>query len=95
MDLLSINSRVAVPLIIVQIGDYSFGLYDKTKTNLEVNGRYYAAMKVTYPNYMESLEVTKVNGTLNSYVLTIVYPITQNDDPNMMDKVFSIIHVQK
>ena len=91
MDLLSINSRVAVPLIIVQIGDYSFGLYDKTKTNLEINGRYYAAMKVTYPNYMESLKVTKVNGTLNSYVLTIVYPITQNDDPNMMDKVFSSV----
>lgn len=91
MDLLSVNSRVAVPLIIVQIGDYTFGLYERTKANLEVNGRYYAAMKVTYPNYMESLEVTKVNGTLNSYVLTIVYPVTHNDDPNMMDKVFSSV----
>lgn len=90
-DLLGVNTRVAVPFIVVKIGDYSFGLYDKTKTNLEINGRYYAATKVTYPNYMKSLQVTKVNGTLNTYALTMVYPITQNDDPNLIDKVLSSV----
>ena len=91
MDLLSINSRVAAPFITVTIGDYSFGLYSKTKTNLELSGRYYAAIKVTYPNYMKSLEVAKVNGTLNTYSLVMSYPITQNDDPNLIDKVLSSV----
>ena len=90
-DLLSVNQRVAVPLIIVTIGDYTFGLYDKTKTNLIINGQNYITTKVTYPNYMKELHVTKVNGTLNSYTLTLSYPITQNDDPNMIDKVLSSV----
>ena len=91
MDLLSINNRVAVPFITVTIGEYSFGLYEKTKANLEINGKYYSAMKVTYPNYMKSLEIQKVNGTLNQYTLTMVYPVTQNDDPNLIDKVISSV----
>ena len=90
-ELLSINSRVAVPMIIVKIGEYSFGLYNRTKANLEVNGRYYSAIKVTYPNYMKSLKITKVNGTVNTYELQMVYPITQNDDPNLIDKVLSSV----
>ena len=90
-ELLSINSRVAVPMIIVKIGEYSFGLYNRTKTNLEVNGRYYSAVKVTYPNYMKSLKITKVNGTVNTYELQMVYPITQYDDPNLIDKILSSV----
>lgn len=90
-ELLSINSRVAVPLIIVKIGEYSFGLYDKTRTNIELNGRYYSAVKVTYPNYMKQLVITKVNGTVNTYELQMVYPITQNDDPNLIDKILSTV----
>ena len=91
-DLLAINSRVSVPIIIVTLGDnYTFGLYEKTKKSLQVNGKYYSALKVTYPNYMKSLEVTKVNGTVNTYNLQMVYPITQNDDPNMIDKILSTV----
>lgn len=95
MDLLSINNRVAVPFITVTIGEYSFGLYNRTKTNLEVNGRYYSAIKVTYPNYMKSLEVTKINGTLNTYELIMSYPITPNDDPNLIDKVLSSVSTSR
>lgn len=91
LDLLGINTRVAVPFIVVKIGDYSFGLYNRTKTGVEINGRYYAAIKTTYPNYMKELQITKVNGTLNTYVLKMVYPITQNDDPNLIDKVLSSV----
>ena len=95
MDLLSINNRVAVPFITATIGEYSFGLYNRTKTNLEVNGRYYSAIKVTYPNYMKSLEVTKINGTLNTYELVMSYPITPNDDPNLIDKVLSSVSTSR
>lgn len=82
---------VSVPLIIATIGDYSFGLYARKKTTVEVQNRYYSAIKTTYPNYMKSLQITKINGTLNSYVLNMVYPITQNDDPNLFDKIFSSV----
>lgn len=82
---------VSVPLIIATIGDYSFGLYARKKTTVEVQGRYYSAIKTTYPNYMKELQITKVNGTLNTYELKMVYPITQNDDPNLFDKVFSSV----
>lgn len=82
---------VSTPLIIATIGDYSFGLYARKKTTVEVKNRYYSAVKTTYPNYMKSLTVTKVNGTLNTYELKMVYPITQNDDPNLFDKIFSSV----
>lgn len=91
LDLLGVNTRVEVPFIIVQIGDYSFGLYARKKVNIEVDGRQYAAAQTTYPNYMKSLEITKVNGTLNSYTLLMSYPITQYDDPNLIDKILSSV----
>ena len=84
-------SFVSVPIIIATIGDYTFGLYARKKTTVEIRGRYYSTIKTTYPNYLKSLEVTKINGTFNTYTLQMSYPITQNDDPNMMDKVFSSV----
>lgn len=90
-ELLSTTSRVQVPYIVVTIGDYTFGLYAKTKTTIEVDRKYYTAVKTTYPNYMQSLVVKKVNGSLNSYTLTMEYGITQSDDPNMFEKVFSSV----
>lgn len=90
-ELLSTTSRVQVPYIVVTIGNYTFGLYAKTKTTVEVDRKYYTAIKTTYPNYMKSLVVKKVNGTLNSYTLTMEYGITQADDPNMFEKVFGTV----
>ena len=84
-------SFVSCPIIIVKIGDYSFGLYARKKTTVEIQNRYYSAVKTTYPNYIKELTITKINGTLNSYVLNMVYPITQNDDPNLFDKIFSSV----
>ena len=91
MDLLSVNSRVAAPFIVATIGEYSFGLYSRRKTTVNIQNKYYSAIKVTYPNYMKSLEVIKVNGTLNTYTLTMSYPITQNDDPNLIDKILGTV----
>lgn len=91
MNLMSTTSRVEAPVIIAKIGTATFGLYNKTKTSVEVFNKYYLATKVTYPNYMHSLTVTKINGALNRYTLTLVYPITANDDPNMIDKILSSV----
>lgn len=87
MDLISANNFVECPFIIVTFGEYTFGSYE-TSGNTRRLGR---TMKVTYPNMVKSLEVTKINGQVNTYTLKLVYAITENDDPNMMEKVFSSV----
>lgn len=72
---------VQVPVVHVNIGEYSFGVYKKDeKTGFQ-----------QYPNYVKSLEVTKVNGKVNTYVLSLVYVITQFNDPNYFEKVLSSV----
>ena len=90
-NLISSSTRVEVPYVAVKIGQYSFGVYNRTKSSVEVNGRYYSAIKVNYPNYIQSLQVQKVNGTLNTYTLNLDYPITERDDPNLIDKILSSV----
>ena len=89
--LISTTTKVEVPYITVIIGDYSFGLYNRKKENVYVNNKYYSTIKVTYPNFIKSLAVKKINGKLNNYTLSMEYPITQNDDPNLIDKVLSSV----
>lgn len=90
-QLLSTTTRVEAPIIIVRIGNVSFGLYHKQKGQVELFGKFYSATQVTYPNYIKSLKVKKINGTLNTYTLTLQYAITAGDDPNMIDKVLSSV----
>lgn len=90
-SLLISSAKVEVPYILVQIGQYTFGAYSRSKANIEINGKYYGAVKVNYPNYIQSLSVQKVNGTLNTYTLNLEYPITANDDPNLIDKILSSV----
>ena len=79
LNLLSTTNRVEAPFIKVQIGDYTFGVYDK-KSN-----------SITYPNYVKDLQITKINGQVNKYTLTLIFPITERDDPNFFEKVFSSV----
>src|SRR5574344_896956 len=72
---------VQTPIVQVKIGNYTFGVYEK---NLNTGYQ-------RYPNYIKSLEVTKVNGKVNTYILNLVYPITQFNDPNYFEKVFSSV----
>ena len=85
MDLLSAPSLVESPFIIVKIGNYTFGNYSRS------GGGYSSSTKVTYPNYMNSLEITKVNGMVNTYTIRMVYAVTKGDDPNLLEKVFSSV----
>ena len=82
-SLVSSQNRVESPFIIVKIGDYTFGHCTRSGQSGQFG--------VTYPNYMESLNVTKINGAVNTYTIKMVYAITQYDDPNMLEKVFSSV----
>lgn len=87
LNLLSSTSRVEAPIIYVQIGDYVFGLYNKVAksiTNI-------AEGTVTYPNFMKSITIEKVNGVLNTYTIQMAYAIRNGDDPNLLEKVFSSV----
>ena len=88
-NLLSSTNRVQSPFIIVEIAGYEFGVYDKRTTNVIDDTGYYKKVLSKYPNYINSLTVKKINGQVNTYTLQMVYAITQYDDPNFLEKVFS------
>lgn len=81
-NLLSYPSLVESPFIIVEIGGYTFGMYEDGGSKL--NGQ------VTYPNFMSQINIVKINGQLNTYNIKMVYQISKGDDPNMLDAIFSI-----
>ena len=84
--LLSYGSLVESPMIVVRIGEYTFGKYARSgQTHIN------SPVKVTYPNFMQSISITKVSGAVNNYVITMVYGITQGSDPNLLEKVFSSV----
>jgi hypothetical protein len=91
-SLLSSQARIQVPWVKVTIGDYTFGIFDeKTKAWGKDQMDFYQPFSVQFPQYIQSLEVTKINGQVNKYTLRINYPITQYDDPNFFEKVFSSV----
>lgn len=82
LDLLSSNSRVEVPFIVVTIAGATFGAFDRK--NLSNN-----VVATDYPNYVQSLAIKKINGTVNTYTLILNYAIRAGDDPNLIDKILS------
>ena len=89
-SLLSSQARIQVPWVKVTIGTYTFGIFDsKTKTQGgKDKNNFYTTFNIKYPNYIQNLTVTKINGQVNQYALNITYPVTQFDDPNFFEKVF-------
>jgi hypothetical protein len=91
-SLLSSNARVQVPWVKVSIGNYTFGVFSKTQsTRKDEEGFYYTNLNVQYPNYIQRLEITKINGQVNQYTLSLTYPVTQTADPNFFEKVLSSV----
>lgn len=82
-SLVSSQNRIEVPFIVLKVGDYTFGAYNSVTTA--------KSRKITFPNFIKSLNVKKVNGTVNIYTIQLVYPITERDDPNMLDRIFSSV----
>jgi hypothetical protein len=91
-SLLSSQARIQVPWVKVTIGDYTFGIFDeKTKAWGKKQDGFYAPFSIQFPQYIKSLQVLKINGQVNKYTLEIEYPVTQFDDPNFFEKVFSSV----
>lgn len=96
-SLLSSNARIQVPWVKVTIGYFTFGCYTNIGKAMLTGspdngaGGWNLNYRVQYPEFVKSLEVTKINGQVNQYTLTILYPITQQDDPNFFEKVFSSV----
>lgn len=86
-SLVSTQTRVESPFIIVKIGNYTFGHCNKATDNVKLG----TLVNVTYPNYMESINITKINGAVNTYNIGMIYGITETDDPNLLEKVFSSV----
>lgn len=61
LNLLSTTSRVETPFVSVKVGDYELGVFNKESGNAMYTG----SMKYYYPNYIDNLTVTKINGTVN------------------------------
>ena len=86
-SIISTQNRVESPFIIVTIGKYTFGAC----SDLSKKSQMQATMKVVYPNFMQSLNIVKINGAVNTYTLRMEYGITELDDPNLLEKVFSSV----
>ena len=94
-DLLGNEVRVQVPFVKVVIGSgnsaYTFGIFQSSTTTKRDNQGVYRVQNIQYPNYIQSLQVEKINGQVNTYTLTMKYAITQFNDPNFMEKVLSSV----
>ena len=86
-SIVSAQNRVESPFIIVKIGKYTFGACSDMSGRKQME----QVLKVTYPNYMQAVNIVKVNGAVNTYNLRMEYGITEVDDPNMLEKVFSSV----
>lgn len=91
LSLLSSQARVQVPFVKVTIGDFTFGVYSRTDAPTKDKQGVYINYNIQYPNYIQSLTITKINGQVNQYTLNIKYPVRQTDDPNFFEKVFSSV----
>lgn len=92
IKLLSTNSRVEAPFIEVNIGGYVFGKYSRKVERFAspIDG-FTKRVTETFPNYVKSLQIQKVNGQVNMYTLTLLYVIQAGDDPNKIDKILSSV----
>lgn len=90
-NLISTTNRVEIPYIKVTIGSYTFGCATKQTAYVKTADGWEQKAGIKYPNFIQSLNITKINGQVNEYSLSIVYPIRPGDDPNFFEKVFSSV----
>ena len=60
--LLSSEARIQAPWVKVTIGSYTFGVYSRQTSN-SIKDKYgtYIPYKVQYPDYVQSLQIVKIN----------------------------------
>lgn len=95
ISLLGSTSRIETPFVKVTFGDidsgYTFGVFQSRGIAEKDASGFYRAARIIYPNYIKSLTVEKINGQVNQYTLSMIYPIRPGDDPNFFEKIFSSI----
>ena len=67
---------VEAPFIQLTIGEYTFGTYDGNKYD-------------KYPNYIDSINIIKTNGSMNEYTINLVHQIRPGSNPNFIDELLS------
>ena len=92
LNLMGNLNRVETPFINIKIGNYTFGAYEK-RTNEQGVDQYgaYRINGIRFPNFITNLDIVKINGQVNKYTLSLLYVITDKDDPNFLEKVFSSV----
>ena len=68
---------IEAPFGEVEIGGVKFGTFSISKQ--------YA----TYPNYVQSIQINKTNGTINEYTITLLHQISPGDNPNFIAELLS------
>lgn len=90
MDLLGSGQRISSPFIIAEIDSVKLGAFTKGQRKLLSTSHGDLFDKSIYPNFMQSATIVKnANGLVNQYTLNLTYQITQYDDPNFIEKLFS------
>ena len=73
------------------LGMFLYGMHSMSSGIQKTADGSYKYKLFQYPNYIKSIQVVKLNGQFNQYTLQIDYAITQNNDPNFFEKVFSSV----
>lgn len=90
-SLLADTNRVSAPFVRVKINNYVFGVYEGKSKRSNRNNGVVNETAIKYPNFIQSLRVKKINGTVNQYTLQIKYTINETSDPNFFEKLFSSV----
>lgn len=96
IKLLSTTTRVEAPFIEVNIGGYVFGKYTQKiyRYTSPVDG-FTRRVIETFPDFVKSLNIQKINGQVNNYTLVLSYVIRPGDDPNKIDKILSSVSTSR
>lgn len=88
-DLLSSYNLIQFPFVSVKLGNNTFGIMRKGNVKLGLVN----TETISYPDLIQSLTISKIEGSFNTYTLTLKYPITQGSDPNFIDKIISQVGI--
>lgn len=96
INILANTTRVEAPFIEVTVGSFVFGRYSKQIQHVysPVDG-YARQIKEYFPNYVKGIEITKINGSVNTYTINLTYVVQAGDDPNKIDKILSNVSTQR
>lgn len=70
------STLVEAPFAELTIGGVTFGTYQKSSIK-------------KYPNYIQSVEATKTNGSINSYKIELIHQVAPGDNPNYIAELLS------